>query len=73
LSEDNLVYLDTETSLPIPVNRVLDGAHQANMTEVVVIGWDENGDLYMSTSESDGGNVLWLLEVAKNRLLKGEG
>ncbi len=58
------------TSDPVPVKNVLLGADKAQLKETVVIGWDEKGDFYFASSEADGPSVLWLLEKAKQELLK---
>lgn len=58
------------TTLDIPVERILRKATEAEMTTVVVMGWDKSGDLYFASSVADGGDVLWLMEQAKKRLLE---
>lgn len=60
------------TKLDLPVDRVLDQA-KSKMRDVVLMGWDENGELYFASTFSDGGEVLWLLEACKNRLMKCGG
>lgn len=57
------------TRLDIPVERILRKATEANLTTVVVMGYDANGDEYFASSVSDGGEVLWLMEKCKKRLL----
>lgn len=39
------------------------------LTEVVIIGYDEAGELFISASKADGGDILWLLEQAKRALM----
>ena len=39
---------------------------------VVLIGFDENGDLSFYSSIADGGSVMWALEMAKKALLEVE-
>ncbi len=63
-----IFILDTVTSLPIPVERVLNAAKRCPK-DIVVIGWDENDDLYCASSTSDNREVLWLLEMAKQQVL----
>ena len=43
---------------------------QDKLESVVIIGFDKDGDLFFSSSESDGGAVLWLMELAKKELLE---
>lgn len=66
---DNVVTLNMVTRLPIPVDRVLDDAQAAGLTQVIVIGVTADGEEYFASSEADGGNVLWQMERAKKRLL----
>lgn len=61
------------TTLDIAAERVLEGAHEARLASAVVIGHAENGDFYFASSIADGGDVLWLLEVAKKKLLEMGG
>lgn len=39
------------------------------LDEVVILGWDKNGELFFSSNVADGGTVLWLIEKAKLMLL----
>lgn len=39
------------------------------LESVLVIGWDKEGELYTASSKSDGGDILWLLEKCKQRLM----
>lgn len=57
------------TTLDLPTEQVLEMAKEAGLTDVVVIGYDKDGDEYFASSKSDGGDVLWLLERAKYKLL----
>lgn len=45
-----------------------------NYVDVLVLGYDENGDLIAQCSSGlvDGGELLWLLEQFKRSLLAGE-
>jgi hypothetical protein len=65
-----IIVLDIITKLDIPVERVIDAAKEAELQDVIVIGWDKNGDIYFASSKADGGEVLWLIEKAKKRLLE---
>ena len=58
------------TRHPTPVARVMAMAAGAKLTSAVVIGWDENGELYFRSSESNGAEVGWLLDQAKLALLE---
>lgn len=43
-------------------------------SEVLIIGWDKDGDFdaRATLGLSDGGDVLWLIEAFKHKLLSGE-
>lgn len=58
------------TRLDIPAERVLNGAAEAKLERVVVLGYDADGEEYFASSIADGGSVLWLLERLKLRLLR---
>lgn len=57
------------TTLDIDPDRILQSAI-GKMDQVVLIGWDKNGQEYFSSSVSDGGTVLWHMERAKLQLLR---
>lgn len=57
------------TKLPIPVEKIIAKATAAELEEVVIIGMAKDGSFYFSSSEADGGTVLWLMEMAKRRLM----
>jgi hypothetical protein len=56
------------TRLDIPIDRVLEAAKE-ELTDVVIIGYDHNGEYYFATSLADGGDLLWLLEKCKQKLM----
>lgn len=56
------------TRLPIPVERILRKAGEADLLSAVVIGWGGDGEFYFSSSDPSGPEALWLLELAKARL-----
>jgi hypothetical protein len=49
--------------------RTLSHASKAALTEVVVIGVDDEGELIVSAHPNDPGNAMWLMERAKKHLL----
>lgn len=73
MTTDNVVDLPVVTTLPLDVGRILDRAKAANMSEVIVLGYDADGEFYFAASEPDGGDILWLLEVAKKKLMEAGG
>lgn len=66
---DNVIYLDLDTRLPIPPNRVLEGAI-GQLKEVVLIGVTKNGEEYLAASDSDPKLMSWLIERAKYKIMK---
>lgn len=45
-----------------------------NFSEVLILGWDKNDtlDVRATLSLSDGGDLLWLIETFKSKLLNGD-
>jgi hypothetical protein len=67
---ENVTEFPGVSRYPAPVARVMALAAGAKLQAAVVIGWDESGELYFRSSESDAADVLWLLEQAKLSLLE---
>lgn len=69
--DDGVVVLfNGTTTLPTPPDQVLEQAVGAGLTEVLVLGWDEAGELDVRSSTSDGREVLWLIEKARRWVLE---
>lgn len=66
----NVIPLGNITRLNLPTDRVLENAKGNCTSGVVILGFDEDGELFFASSIADGGNVLWLLEMAKKQLLE---
>lgn len=67
---DNVIEWTGITRLDLPAERILQGALAADLKSVVIIGWDSEDDFVFAASLADGGDVLWLLEMAKKKLLE---
>lgn len=65
-----IVELPVITKLDIPVERILRRAQEADLESAVVIGFTADGDFWFSSTQADGGDVIWLLEKAKLELLQ---
>ena len=65
-----VVDLDIVTKLDLPPTRILEKANAQPFDQVVVVGLTDEGDFWFSSSAADGGTVLWLLELAKKKLLE---
>ena len=58
------------TRLDIPAERILTKALEADLSHALVLGWDDDGDFYFAGSYGGGPETLWLLELAKKRLME---
>lgn len=67
---DKVINLGAITRIDSPIVEVLDGAKGIITGGVVVLGFDSNGAVYSASSIADGGEIMWLLEVLKKRLLE---
>lgn len=65
-----VIYLNNETRLDLPASRVLESALSADLSSVVIMGYDADGQEYMASSLASGPEVLWLLERLRKRLLE---
>jgi hypothetical protein len=65
-----VVDLNVVTKLDLPPEKVLNKAADVKFLDVVILGFDEEGDFYFAASSADGGDVLWLLEMAKKQLME---
>lgn len=65
----NIIKLDIPTTGDIPVSTILEGANEADLQEVVVIGWVVGEGHYFATSSGDAAAILLLLELARKRVL----
>ena len=65
-----VVELDVQTSLDIPSETLLRKAIENGVTNVVIIGYDPDGALYLASADADCGAILWSIEKAKRRLLQ---
>lgn len=66
---ENVIELNVMTTETIDPQKVLMGAINERLDNVVVLGFDQDGDFFFATSHADGGNALWLMELAKTRLM----
>jgi hypothetical protein len=69
--EGNVEIMSFTTRVDLPVERVLTFAQDAKLANAVVIGWDADGEFYLASTYAAGPEVLWLLELARKRLMEG--
>ncbi len=67
--DSNVIPLGNVTRLDTPVDKVLENSH-GKMSEVILLGYDKDGEFYFASTFADGGSVMWLLEQCKKRLLE---
>lgn len=67
---DNVTILPVIHTLDLPAERVLQGALAQGLTEVVILGVTADGSEYFAHSKAHGGDVLWLMERFKHRLME---
>lgn len=65
----DVVIANIETRLPLPAERILDGARAADLTEILLLGWMPDGQFYAASTHNDIGGHLILLEKAKAVLM----
>lgn len=64
-----VVILDVETSLDLPADRVLDAAKASDLSTAMVIGYEQDGSLYIGTTTTSAKEMVWLMEQAKKLIL----
>lgn len=57
------------TRLDMSADLILEAA-KGKLDGVLVIGFDNDGNLYAVSSYADGGTALWLLEQTKKKLME---
>ncbi len=68
---DNVIPIGGITRFNVDPNDIIKSA-EGELETAIVIGWDNDGEFYFASSAADGGDILWLLEMAKKRLLEAE-
>lgn len=67
--DPKVTVLNTITRLNIPPEGIVAAHEERPLKSIVLIGWDENEEFCFASSLADGAEVLWLLELAKKKLL----
>lgn len=65
----DVIVLSAPTRLDIPAERALRAALDEGLKSVAVLGWCEDGSAYLASSLADGGDLLWLMEIAKLKMM----
>lgn len=66
---NNVIPFGGITRLNLDPEQVLSFA-TGRLGGVVILGYDKDGEEYFASSYADGGEVLWLMERLKMKLLK---
>ena len=64
----NVILFNGITKLDLDPDMVLENT-KGNLEGVILIGYDKEGEEYFASTYADGGEVLWLIERMKLRLL----
>ena len=67
---DNVITLPVVSRLNSDPSRVIEDAVKAELTDIVICGYTKDGEEYFAASFADGGEVLWLIERLKMKLLR---
>lgn len=66
----NVIPWNGITRLDTDPAGVIASAAQADLTGVIILGFDSEGAEYFASSYADGGEVVWHLERAKFKLMQ---
>lgn len=66
----NVEWLAIPTRHNIDPQTVLLGALNERMQDVVIVGYDRDGQEFFASSMADGADALWHLERAKHKLMR---
>lgn len=64
-----IIELDCDTRLEVPVERVLKAAAETPMEIVIIIGRTDKGEMYFASSTPEAPEILWMIENAKGYIL----
>jgi hypothetical protein len=69
--EEDLVALviDEVGEKPIAVENVLNGALEAGLTEVTILGRQPDGEFYLASSSNNISKLIYYFEIAKLRII----
>lgn len=59
-----IIEFPGQTTNDIPVEKVLDHAKE-NLVDVVLVGYDENGNLFCASNVSSVHKIYWMIERLK--------
>lgn len=65
---DKVIPIGGVTYLDHPADQILEN-NKGSLESVVILGYDKEGEEVFASSLADGGEVLWLIERMKAKLL----
>jgi len=68
----DIITLRCVTTLDLPTERILTNALDADLERCFVVGRTKEGEFYFASTFSDGGTVIWDMEIAKRLLINQE-
>ena len=66
----NVVDFPGITTIDLEPERIIEKAREAKLTDVVILGYDTDGNEWFASSITDGAEVVWLIERLKLELLR---
>ena len=60
------------TRLDLDPDRVLENS-KGQLKHFVIVGYDKDDEFYFSSTMANGGDVMWMFEIAKVKLLRVAG
>ena len=71
MTDDKVILFEGLSALDIPPERVIREAEKMELNRVIIIG-DTDEELYLATSIGKTADIVFLLEQAKFRILRGD-
>lgn len=70
MSDEKVVPFTGISRIDQPADKILEQALAHGLENVVIVGYDKDGDEFFLSSYADGANVLWHFERAKYKLMQ---
>ncbi len=70
---ENVTKLVPVVPEDLPSKSILGNAIETGLTSCLIIGYEKDGTFFFSSTMADGPEALWLLEMAKAKLLLAGG
>ena len=70
MSDENIVQFPGETTQDLDPNEILKNTIDENLDRVMVLGWNEDGGLWLSSSFSKVSEMVLLIELCKKVIVE---